>query len=108
VKLLCQAMMGRVLVLKYLLSGTRERLQLRPVMSDIKLCYFLSTGLQWRFPGIGKPAGVTTGRPGACRARLRGGATTGRQMAKSCLPMAIKMGEGIGMDRARVLFFLGW
>jgi hypothetical protein len=100
VKLLCQAVMGRVLILKYLLPDTRERLRLHPVMSDIKLCCFLSTGLQWRFPGIGKPAGVTTGRPGACRSRLRGGATTGRQTVKSCLPVAIKMGEGIGMDRA--------
>jgi hypothetical protein len=44
-----------------------------------------------------KAPSMTIGGPDACRARLRGGDVT-----KSCSPMAIEIGERIGIGRVWV------
>jgi hypothetical protein len=54
-ELLCQAVMGRILVLECLLSVTRGCLCLRHVTLDIKWRCFLRTQLQWCLPDIRKP-----------------------------------------------------
>jgi hypothetical protein len=58
-ELLCQAVMGLILVLECLLSGARGHMWLRLVMPDNKWCCFPRTRLQWRLTSTGKPPGVT-------------------------------------------------
>jgi hypothetical protein len=53
-------------------------------------------------PNTGKAPGYDCRRPSACQAGLRGGATVGRQVVKSCLSVATEMGERFDMDQIRV------
>jgi hypothetical protein len=49
-ELLCQAVMGQILVLKYLLSGMRGHLWPCPIMPDTKYCCFLRTRSNGAYP----------------------------------------------------------
>jgi hypothetical protein len=66
VELLCQAAMGWISVLKYLLSGTDGRLWPHPVVLGIKCCCFLRSWLWWCLPGTEEPPGAAIGSPGIC------------------------------------------
>jgi hypothetical protein len=55
VELLRQVVTGRILVLKYLLSGTGGHLWPYPVVPDIKCHCFLMSGLQWCLLGTESP-----------------------------------------------------
>jgi hypothetical protein len=70
VKSLCQAVMGRVPVLKCLMSGVRGRLWLCPIMLGVIGRRFLRTRLQWLYLALKRPPGVAARGLGACRARL--------------------------------------
>jgi hypothetical protein len=54
-KLLCQAMMGLILVLECLLLGVHGRLWVRPFKPGIKCYCFLRTRLHGHLPDIGEP-----------------------------------------------------
>jgi hypothetical protein len=50
----------------------------------------------------GNTPGMTTRGSGACRAGLRGGATTDKQVVKSCLSMITELEERTGADQTWV------
>jgi hypothetical protein len=55
VELLCQTLMGWILVPKYLLSGVHGRLWSCPIMAGIKCWHFPRIRLQWCLPGTETP-----------------------------------------------------
>jgi hypothetical protein len=65
-ELLCQAVTGRILVLKCSLSDAHGLLWLCPIMPGMKCHCFPRARLQLRLPGTGEPPGVAAGGPGVC------------------------------------------
>jgi hypothetical protein len=65
-ELLCQAVTGRILVLKCSLSDAHGLLWLCPIVPGMKCHCFLRTQLQLRLPGTGEPPGVAARGPGVC------------------------------------------
>jgi hypothetical protein len=61
VELLCQAAMGNISILKYLLSDVHGCLWPCPIMPIIKYCRFPRTRVLWCLPVLGKPPGMTAG-----------------------------------------------
>jgi hypothetical protein len=55
VELLCQAVMRRIPVLKYLLSGARGRPWPYSVVPGIKCCRFQRFRFRWSLPGTKSP-----------------------------------------------------
>jgi hypothetical protein len=55
-----------------------------------------------------QPQGMASVALDTHRAGLHRGSIVGRQVVKSCLSVAIVMGERTGIDHSRVWFFLGW
>jgi hypothetical protein len=49
-----------------------------------------------------KTPDLAFGGPGVCRVGSHGGATVGQQVVKSCLSIAIEMGEWTSVDWTRV------
>jgi hypothetical protein len=107
VELFYQATMGRISVLKWLLSHARGCLWSCPIMTDIKYRHFLRTQLQRLFLVLGS-LGCDCRGPGYVSSRVMRGSTVNRHVVKSCSSVFIVMGEMIGTDHSRVWFFLGW
>jgi hypothetical protein len=85
-KMLCQVMMGRVLVLGCLLPSTRGCMWCEALNSTA------STRLHWLYLVLKRPPGITTAGLGACWAGLQG-ATVDGQVAKFCSSAVTEMGE---------------
>jgi hypothetical protein len=102
VELLCQAMKGRIPIIKYLISGPRGRLWPHLVVPCIKCYRFLRSRLTWCLPGTGKPLGVTARGISIYQVRLQGGSRVGRQVVKSCLSTTIRMEERTSTDYSYV------
>jgi hypothetical protein len=58
--------------------------------------------LQWLYPVLKRPPGVTIGGLGVCRAGLRGRAIIGRQVVKSYSFMDTEMGERTDTDYSQI------
>jgi hypothetical protein len=96
VELLCQVVTRRILVLKYLLSGTRGCLWPCPIAPCIKCHHFMRSQLRWSIPGTETSWVWWSGAQ--VHPELGGGDGLDGQVAKSYLPMAFEIVESVDMD----------
>jgi hypothetical protein len=80
VDLLCQAVMGQTLVLKYLVIGVRGCLWLCPIMTTFKSCYFTRSRPQWCLLGTREPLGMTARGLGRVTRRIYSGQVSDKIM----------------------------
>jgi hypothetical protein len=90
VELLCHTVMGRLPVLKYLLSGAHECLLPRLVVPGIKCCCFSRTRLRWCLSNTESPRVWLLGA--WIRPELGRRGRLGWHVVKSCPPMSIEVG----------------